>query len=346
MTNQSQILVTGGAGYIGSHTVLELIQQGYSPVVVDDLSNSSKESLNRVEELTGSMIPFYEIDIADSKGLASIFSSHSIDGIIHFAAFKAVGESVEKPLAYYRNNLGGLFSLLDCMDTYSVTQFVFSSSCTVYGASDVVPIPETASVSAVNPYGQTKLMSEIILRDVAQSRPNWSVSNLRYFNPVGAHPSGRIGEDPTGIPNNLMPYITQVAVGTRPFLRVFGDTYPTHDGTGVRDYIHVVDLAKGHIAALSYQKTVHGVHTFNLGTGKGSSVLDVVKAFERATGKTIPYEIVEARAGDIAAAFADTTRASEVLGWSAEYGLEEMCRDAWNWQSKNPRGYEDSSGTV
>ena len=346
MTSQSQILVTGGAGYIGSHTVLELIQQGYSPVVVDDLSNSSKESLNRVEELTGAKIPFYEIDIADSKGLASIFSSHAIDGIIHFAAFKAVGESVEKPLAYYRNNIGGLFSLLDCMDTYGVTQFVFSSSCTVYGDADVVPIPETASVSAVNPYGQTKLMSEIILRDVAQSRPNWSVSNLRYFNPVGAHPSGRIGEDPTGIPNNLMPYITQVAVGTRPFLRVFGDTYPTHDGTGVRDYIHVVDLAKGHIAALSYQKTVQGVHTFNLGTGRGSSVLDVVKAFERATGKTIPYEIVEARAGDIAEAFADTSKASEVLGWSAEFGLEEMCRDAWNWQSNNPQGYEDSSGTV
>jgi UDP-glucose 4-epimerase len=341
MTKQGSILVTGGAGYIGSHTVLELAQQGYSPIVVDDLSNSSYESIRRVEELTGATIPFYQRDVAAPESLHSMFEEHAIQGIIHFAAFKAVGESVEKPLAYYQNNLGGLFSLLQVMDHHEVTQFVFSSSCTVYGDAEVVPIPETAPVSAVNPYGQTKFMSEVILRDVAQSRSEWSVTNLRYFNPVGAHPSGRIGEDPSGIPNNLMPYITQVAVGARPFLRVFGDGYPTHDGTGVRDYIHVVDLAKGHIAALEYQKTKPGVHTFNLGTGYGSSVLDVVKAFERATGKAIPYEIVEARPGDVAEAFADTSKASTVLNWSAEYGLDEMCRDAWNWQSKNPHGYDE-----
>jgi UDP-glucose 4-epimerase len=341
MTKQESILVTGGAGYIGSHTVLELAQQGYSPIVVDDLSNSSYESIRRVEELTGTTIPFYQCDVADPESLHSMFEDHAIQGVIHFAAFKAVGESVEKPLAYYQNNLGGLFSLLQVMDQHGVTQFVFSSSCTVYGDAEVVPIPETTPVSAVNPYGQTKLMSEVILRDVAKSRSEWSVTNLRYFNPVGAHPSGRIGEDPSGIPNNLMPYITQVAVGARPFLRVFGDAYPTHDGTGVRDYIHVVDLAKGHIAALEYQKTKPGVHTFNLGTGYGSSVLDVVKAFERATGKAIPYEIVEARPGDVAEAFADTSKASTVLNWSAEYGLDEMCRDAWNWQSKNPHGYDE-----
>ncbi|MDR9446233.1 MAG: UDP-glucose 4-epimerase GalE [Balneolaceae bacterium] len=341
MTKQESILVTGGAGYIGSHTVLELAQQGYSPIVVDDLSNSAYESIRRVEELTRTTIPFYQRDVADPESLHSMFEDHAIQGVIHFAAFKAVGESVEKPLAYYQNNLGGLFSLLQVMDHHEVTQFVFSSSCTVYGDAEVVPIPETAPVSAVNPYGQTKLMSEVILRDVAQSRSEWSVTNLRYFNPVGAHPSGRIGEDPSGIPNNLMPYITQVAVGARPFLRVFGDGYPTHDGTGVRDYIHVVDLAKGHIAALKYQKGKPGVHTFNLGTGYGSSVLDVVKAFERATGKPIPYEIVEARPGDVAEAFADTSKASSVLNWSAEYGLDEMCRDAWNWQSKNPHGYDE-----
>lgn len=346
MTKKEHILVTGGAGYIGSHTVLELIQQGYDPIVVDNLSNSSIESIRRVEDLTDSEIPFYELDVADSASLHPMFEEHSIEGVIHFAAFKAVGESVEKPLAYYQNNLGGLFSLLDVMDQHKVSQFVFSSSCTVYGDAEFVPIPETAPVSAVNPYGQTKLMSEMILRDIAQSRPEWSISNLRYFNPVGAHPSGRIGEDPTGIPNNLMPYITQVAVGTRSNLRVFGDTYPTHDGTGVRDYIHVVDLAKGHIAALEYQKTKPGVHTFNLGTGKGSSVLDVVRAFERATGQTIPYEIVEARPGDVAEAFADTTKASTILNWTAKFGLEEMCRDAWNWQSNNPQGYDSSSRTV
>ena len=341
MTKKESILVTGGAGYIGSHTVLELIQQGYNPIVVDNLSNSSLESIRRIEELTDATIPFYELDVADPESLHPIFEEQPIEGVIHFAAFKAVGESVEKPLAYYQNNLGGLFSLLQVMDQHDVSQFVFSSSCTVYGDAETVPIPETAPVSAVNPYGQTKLMSEIILRDVAQSRLGWSITNLRYFNPVGAHPSGRIGEDPSGIPNNLMPYITQVAVGTRPFLRVFGDTYPTHDGTGVRDYIHVVDLAKGHIAALEYQKTKPGVHTFNLGTGKGSSVLDVVNAFERATGKPIPYEIVEARAGDVAEAYADTSKASTILQWSAEFGLDEMCRDAWNWQSKNPHGYDD-----
>jgi UDP-glucose 4-epimerase len=342
MTKKESILVTGGAGYIGSHTVLELSQQGYSPVVVDDLSNSSYESIRRVEELTGTSIPFHKLDVADSESLSSLFEEHTIEGVIHFAAYKAVGESVEKPLAYYQNNLGGLFSLLKVMSQHDVSQFVFSSSCTVYGDAEVVPIPETAPVSAVNPYGQTKLMSEIILRDVAKGQSGWSITNLRYFNPVGAHPSGRIGEDPSGIPNNLMPYITQVAVGTRPFLRVFGDSYSTHDGTGVRDYIHVVDLAKGHIAALEYQKSKPGVHTFNLGTGKGSSVLDVVKAFERATGKSIPYEIVEARSGDVAEAYADTTKASTILKWSAEYGLDEMCRDAWNWQSNNPQGYDEN----
>ena len=335
----SRIFVTGGTGYIGSHTVLELIRKGHEVVVMDNLSNSSVESLNRIKELTGITVPFYQLDLLDKEGMSEIFTSSKPDAVIHFAGLKAVGESVEKPLWYYTNNITGTLNLLEVMRDHEVKNLVFSSSCTVYGEPEVVPINETAPLSAVNPYGQTKLTIEYILKDLFRSDSDWNIAILRYFNPVGADESGTMGEDPNGIPNNLMPYVTQVGVGHLPFLRVFGQDYPTHDGTGVRDYIHVTDLALGHIKAIDTLDKDPGLLICNLGTGKGYSVLDVVKAFEKASGVKIPYELQARRAGDAAAAYADPTLAKEVLGWQAERELDQMCRDAWNWQQNNPNGY-------
>ncbi|PAU93971.1 UDP-glucose 4-epimerase GalE [Aliifodinibius salipaludis] len=333
------ILVTGGAGFIGSHTVVELLNNNEDVIVVDNLSNSKKEALNRVEEITGKSLTFYKTDLLDKEGLESIFSDHEIDSVIHFAGFKAVGESVEKPLMYYDNNITGTIYLCEVMREHNVNNIVFSSSSTVYGDPEEVPVKEHFPVSATNPYGRTKLFIEEILRDLHTANNSWNVALLRYFNPVGAHPSGKIGEDPNDIPNNLMPYITQVAVGKLEKLSVFGDDYSTPDGTGVRDYIHVVDLAKGHLSALKKLKENPGVVTYNLGTGTGYSVLDVVKAFEKASGKDIPYEITDRRAGDIAINFADPSKAEKELGWKAEYDLVDMCRDSWRWQSQNPDGY-------
>lgn len=333
------ILVTGGAGFIGSHTVVELLENNEDVIVVDNLSNSKQEALNRVEQITGKSLTFYKTDLLDKDGLNKIFRDHDIDSVIHFAGYKAVGESVEKPLMYYHNNITGTIYLCEIMREHGVKNIVFSSSSTVYGDPDEVPVKEHFPVSATNPYGRTKLFIEEILKDLNTADDSWNVALLRYFNPVGAHPSGRIGEDPNDIPNNLMPYITQVAVGKLDKLSVFGDDYPTPDGTGVRDYIHVVDLAKGHLSALEKVKENPGVVTYNLGTGTGYSVLDVVKAFEKASGKDIPYEITDRRAGDIAINFADPSKAEKELGWKAEYGIEEMCRDSWNWQSQNPDGY-------
>ncbi|MGF1670259.1 MAG: UDP-glucose 4-epimerase GalE [Balneolaceae bacterium] len=333
------ILVTGGAGYIGSHTVLELLQEQYNVVVMDNLSNSKRESLNRIEKLTGKVIQFRELDLLDMDGLKKLFDEYRFDSVIHFAGLKAVGESVEKPLLYYQNNIAGTINLCEVMRLNDVFNIVFSSSCTVYGEPDNVPIKENAPLGAVNPYGRTKLTIEFILKDLYQSDNRWNVSLLRYFNPVGAHESGIIGEDPAGIPNNLMPYITQVAVGKLDKLRVFGGDYPTHDGTGVRDYIHVVDLAKGHLKALESIKKNTGISIYNLGTGKGYSVLDVIHAFEEASGKKIPYEIVDRRPGDAASVYADPLHAKKELGWQTERDLVDMCRDAWRWQSKNPEGY-------
>ncbi len=335
----STILVTGGAGYIGSHTVLELLSQGDDVIVIDNLSNSSQESLRRVEALTGKAPVFYEIDLLDQAALATPFQNHHIDAVIHFAGLKAVGESVEIPLKYYQNNLSGTLNLLGEMKTYGVKRLVFSSSATVYGDPSSVPITEDFPVSATNPYGRSKLIIEEMLADLALSDAQWDISILRYFNPVGAHSSGQIGEDPNGIPNNLMPYISQVAVGKLEKLSVYGNDYETRDGTGVRDYIHVVDLAQGHLKALDHLMTQPGLVTVNLGTGQGYSVLEMVKAFESASGQTVAYEIVHRRAGDIAACYADTQKAFEVLGWKAAKGLKEMCDDAWRWQSKNPQGY-------
>ncbi|MEH7225026.1 UDP-glucose 4-epimerase GalE [Bacillus sp. JJ1566] len=333
------VLITGGAGYIGSHTCVELLHAGYEIVVVDNLSNSKVDSLTRVKEITGKDFPFYQIDLLDKDGLESVFSDHKIDAVIHFAGLKAVGESVEIPLHYYHNNLSGTLVLCEVMKAFGVKRMVFSSSATVYGMPDRVPISEDFPLSATNPYGRTKLMIEEILRDLYVSDQEWSVSLLRYFNPIGAHHSGRIGEDPNGLPNNLMPYITQVAIGKLEELRVFGNDYPTVDGTGVRDYIHVVDLAKGHVKALEKIMSTTGVEAYNLGTGSGYSVLEIVAAFQKAAGKTIPYKIVERRPGDIAVCYADPTKAREELGWVAEKGIEEMCQDSWKWQSENPEGY-------
>ena len=334
------ILVTGGTGYIGSHTVLELLNSGFNVVVMDNLSNSNKASLKRVEQITGKNIGFYQLDLLDKEGLKTLFNKNKFDAVIHFAGLKAVGESVEKPLFYYQNNVTGTLNLCEIMQEYGVLNMVFSSSCTVYGEPDVVPITEDESLSAVNPYGQTKLTIEYILKDLYRSDNRFNISLLRYFNPVGAHKSGEIGEDPNGIPNNLMPYVTQVAIGKLEKLRVFGNDYPTHDGTGVRDYIHVVDLAIGHLKALEKLKGNPGVVVYNLGTGTGYSVLDVVKAFEEATGKEVPYEIVDRRPGDAAAVYADPSKAKNELNWEAQKDLIEMCRDAWNWQTKNPNGYD------
>ncbi|HET7581105.1 MAG TPA: UDP-glucose 4-epimerase GalE [Bacillales bacterium] len=334
------ILVTGGAGYIGSHTCVELLNSGYSIVVVDNLSNSKTESLKRIKEISGKDFPYHQVDLLDAEALDQVFSEHSIDAVIHFAGFKAVGESVEKPLQYYHNNLLGTLNLCETMKKHGVTKFVFSSSATVYGNQEKVPFSEEMPVDATNPYGWTKLMIEQILRDLYVSDPQWGIALLRYFNPIGAHESGRIGEDPNGIPNNLVPYITQVAVGKLSELKVFGNDYSTHDGTGVRDYIHVVDLAVGHVKALEKVLSTPGVEAYNLGTGVGYSVLDVVKAFEKAIGEKIPYSVAERRAGDIAVSYADATKAKEELGWVAEKGLDEMCEDSWRWQINNPKGYE------
>jgi UDP-glucose 4-epimerase len=334
------ILVTGGAGYIGSHTCVELLNAGYDIVVVDSFCNSKPEALKRVSEITGKEFPVYQIDLLQKDELETVFSRHSIEAVIHFAGLKAVGESVAIPLRYYHNNITGTLILCEVMQKYGVKKMVFSSSATVYGIPKHVPISEDFPMQATNPYGRTKLMIEEILRDLYISDNTWSIALLRYFNPIGAHPSGRIGEDPNGIPNNLMPYITQVAVGKLKELRVFGNDYPTVDGTGVRDYIHVVDVAIGHVKALEKVMNTTGVEAYNLGTGRGYSVLELVSAFEKVTGIKIPYKIVGRRPGDVAICYADPTKAKEELGWVATRGIEEMCRDAWRWQSNNPNGYQ------
>lgn len=339
----AKILITGGAGYIGSHTALELLNEGYEVVVYDNLCNSSEESLKRVQELTGKEIKFYEGDVLDSAALEAMFRAENVDAVIHCAALKAVGESVQKPLEYYQNNITGTLTLMDVMNRVGVKNIVFSSSATVYGSPAEMPITEACPKGqCTNPYGWTKSMMEQIMSDVQKANPDWNVILLRYFNPVGAHKSGRIGEDPKGIPNNLMPYISQVAVGKLEKLGVFGNDYNTHDGTGVRDYIHVVDLAIGHVKAINYIFTNPGLDVINLGTGTGYSVLDMVKAFSKACGKEIPYEIKPRRAGDIDMCYADPSKALKVLGWKAERGLDEMCEDTWRWQSQNPNGYREA----
>ena len=333
------ILVTGGAGYIGSHTIIELLSSNHKVVVVDNLSNSSVESLRRVEEITSQSIPFHEFDLCDHQRLSELFKTEKIDAVIHFAGLKAVGESVEKALLYYKNNLESTLVLLDVMQEFDVKKLVFSSAATVYGDPARLPITEDMPLSATNPYGQTKLMIEQMLRDISATNQDWQFTSLRYFNPVGAHPSGRIGEDPSGIPNNLLPFVSQVAVGKREHLSVFGDDYDTPDGTGVRDYIHVVDLAKAHVAALENLGRPNEYKVYNIGTGRGTSVLELVKAFEKASGRDVPYQVTPRRAGDIAACYADPGLAEKELGWRAELTIEDACRDAWNWQSNNPNGY-------
>jgi len=337
--SKGAILVTGGAGYIGSHTCVELLNGGYEVIAVDNLVNSHRESLARVTQITGKPVTFYEADVSDEAALDRIFEKHAIRGAIHFAALKAVGESVAKPIEYYRNNIGGLLVVLDVMRRHGVKQFVFSSSATVYGTPERSPIDETFPLSATNPYGQSKVIAEQILRDAAIADPSWRIAVLRYFNPVGAHESGLIGEDPAGIPNNLMPYVAQVAVGKLEKLRVFGGDYPTPDGTGVRDYIHVVDLAQGHLKALDALASRGEGLVVNLGTGRGYSVLEVVKAFEAASGRPVPHEIVARRAGDIAECYANPALAKSLLGWEAQFGIERMCQDHWRWQERNPRGF-------
>ena len=336
------ILVTGGAGFIGSHTVVELQNAGYEVVVLDNLSNASEKSLERVEQITGKPVKFYKADILDREALNKIFDQEQIDSCIHFAGLKAVGESVQKPWEYYENNISGTLTLVDVMRKHNVKNIIFPSSATVYGDPAFVPITEECPKGqCTNPYGWTKSMLEQILSDIQKADPEWNVVLLRYFNPIGAHPSGLMGENPNGIPNNLMPYITQVAVGKLKELGVFGNDYDTPDGTGVRDYIHVVDLAKGHVKALKKLEDNSGLSIYNLGTGKGYSVLDIVKNFEEATGVKIPYVIKPRRAGDIATCYASAEKAEKELGWKAEHDIKDMCRDSWNWQSKNPNGYED-----
>lgn len=334
------ILVTGGAGYIGSHTCIELLNAGYEVVVLDNLYNSSEKALERVEQITGKKVKFYKADILDKEAMNDIFDKEDIESVIHFAGLKAVGESVAKPLEYYHNNMTGTFNLCDVMRKHGVKKIIFSSSATVYGDPAFIPITEECPKGKItNPYGQTKGMLEQVLTDLHVSDPEWNVVLLRYFNPIGAHKSGIIGEDPKGIPNNLVPYIAQVAVGKRECLGVFGNDYDTHDGTGVRDYIHVVDLARGHVKALQKFEDKPDVYIYNLGTGNGYSVLDVLHAFEKACGKKLPYEIKDRRPGDIATCYADPAKAKAELGWEAEYGIEEMCEDSWRWQSQNPDGY-------
>ncbi len=334
------VLVTGGAGFIGSHTCVELLESGFDVVVCDNLSNASEEALNRVKKITGKTVKFYKTDIRDREGLDTIFEKENIDSVIHFAGLKAVGESVEKPLMYYDNNIHGTLVLCEAMKKAGCKSIVFSSSATVYGDPHTVPIKEDFPLHATNPYGRTKLMIEEILQDLCVSDPEWKVILLRYFNPIGAHESGLIGEDPKGIPNNLVPYVAQVAIGKHEFVRVFGNDYNTPDGTGVRDYIHVVDLAKGHVCALhKIEASDPGVLIYNLGTGIGYSVLDVVKAYGKACGKDLPYKILDRRPGDIATCYADPAKAKAELGWEAQFGIERMCADSWRWQSTNPEGY-------
>ncbi|MFM0785885.1 UDP-glucose 4-epimerase GalE [Streptococcus suis] len=334
------ILVTGGAGYIGSHTVVELLKLGKEVVIVDNLSNSSILVLDRIETITGKRPTFYELDVADKEALREVFEKENIEAAIHFAGYKAVGESVAKPVMYYENNIMSTLALVEVMAEFGVKKIVFSSSATVYGLNNPSPLVETMPTSATNPYGYTKVMLEQILRDVEVADKEWSVALLRYFNPIGAHESGLIGEDPAGIPNNLMPFIAQVAVGKRPELSVFGSDYDTVDGTGVRDYIHVIDLALGHIKALEKISTTAGVHTYNLGSGQGTSVLELVQAFEKVNGVPVLYKIVDRRPGDVATCYANADKALAELNWKTEKTIEDMCRDTWNWQSKNPNGYE------
>lgn len=334
------ILLTGGAGYIGSHTCVEMLNAGLEIVIADNFSNSKPIVLDRIKQITGKVVKCYNIDVADKKALTKVFEENDITAVVHFAGYKAVGESVEKPILYYRNNIDTTLTLLEVMKEKEVHNFVFSSSATVYGIPETVPLKEDMKTGCTNPYGRTKLMIEEILIDAAKADQDLSVVLLRYFNPIGAHKSGLIGEDPRGIPNNLLPYITQVAVGKLKELGVFGNDYNTHDGTGVRDYIHVVDLARGHLKALEYAESHKSVEIFNLGTGKGYSVLDIVKAFETANNLEIPYKIKPRRPGDVAECYADTKKASEILHWKAEFNLVDMCRDSWNWQFNNKNGYE------
>jgi UDP-glucose 4-epimerase len=334
-----KILVTGGAGYIGSHTCVELLQNGYEVIVVDNLCNSKEESLHRVQEITGRKLSFYVVDLLDREQLDEVFRKHSIQAVVHFAGLKSMGESVSIPLRYYHNNVSGTLILLEVMKKYNVNNIVFSSSAGVYGEVKKVPISEDSPLNVLNPYSRTKLMIEDILRDLYTAENSWNIAILRYFNPVGAHPSGRIGEDPNGIPNNLTPYVAQVAIGRRPYVRIWGNDYPTPDGTGVRDYIHIMDLAEGHIKALEKLKQDPGVVTFNLGTGRGYSVMEVIAAFDKACQKRIPYKIMDRRPGDAAISYADPTKANQELNWSAKRTLEDMCADAWRWQSQNPDGY-------
>lgn len=337
------VLVTGGAGYIGSHAAVELLKNGYDIVVMDNLSNSEMEAIKRVKDLTGKDFPFYEADLLDAETMDLIFTQHNIDAVMHFAGLKAVGESVTLPLNYYRNNVIGTLILCEIMKKHNVKKMVFSSSATVYGNPEKVPIDESFPLSATNSYGRTKLIIEEILGDLFISDSTWRIAILRYFNPIGAHKSGRIGESPKGTPNNLMPYITQVAIGKQEQLRIFGDDYKTPDGTGIRDYIHVVDLVKGHVKALQYLENHEGVEIFNLGTGTGYSVLDLVKSFSEATSKNIPYKIVERRPGDIGVCYANVEKAKRLLEWQAEKDLQEMCEDSWRWQSLNPDGFKSYS---
>ena len=335
-----KILVTGGAGYIGSHTCLELLGNDYEVAVVDNLSNSKEESLKRVMQLAGKRLEFYKVDLLDRDSLNDVFEKNSFDAVVHFAGLKAVGESVYSPLSYYKNNVAGTIALCEAMIRHNIKNLIFSSSCTVYGNPYKLPITEDFPLLPTNPYGRTKLIIEDILRDLHSADHTWNIVLLRYFNPVGAHQSGRIGEDPNGIPNNLFPFISQVAIGKLPFLSVFGDDYPTPDGTGIRDYIHITDLALGHLKALERLSSNPGVVTYNLGTGRGYSVLEIITAFEKAAGKRIPYRITGRRSGDISLAYADPSLAKKELGWRAERGLDEMCADSWKWQSNNPNGYE------
>lgn len=335
-----RILVTGAAGYIGSHTCIELLDCNFDLTAIDNLNNSKEEALQRVEQIAGKSLAFYKVDLLDQAALSAAFAAHPVDAVIHFAAYKAVGESVQKPLEYYENNVTGTINLLKVMREHGCKNLVYSSSCTVYGQAEQVPITEDSPTAAAeSPYGWTKLMTEQIMRDLYQSDPSWNIILLRYFNPVGAHESGEIGEDPTGIPNNLLPYITQVAVGRLQKLKVYGGDYPTHDGTGVRDYIHVVDLADAHVRAVQKLAAQPGLVAYNLGTGQGTSVLDMIKAFEEATGVQIPYQIVDRRAGDVTAAYADPSKAMRELAWKAERDLHDICRDSWRWQKQNPQGY-------
>ena len=336
------VLVTGGMGYIGSHTCVELLEQGMDVVIIDNLVNSSAEAGNRIEQITGKPVTFYEFDVRDRKKLDEVFEKHDIECVIHFAGLKAVGESVKMPLEYYDNNLRSTITLCQSMKAHNVKKIIFSSSATVYSSDNEMPLYETSKIgNCTNPYGWTKFVCEQVLRDCVVADPEWSVVLLRYFNPIGAHESGLIGEDPKGIPNNLMPYISQTAIGRREYLNVFGNDYDTPDGTGIRDYIHVVDLAKGHVAAISYMEDHKGESVFNLGTGKGCSVLEVVHAFEKANNVKVPYRIAPRRAGDLAVCYCSPDKSAKVLGWRALRNIEDMCRDTWNWQTKNPNGYNE-----